>query len=54
MVIWESFNLRPQHNQPRLVPTEVLHEMSRGVPEFNCVRVDEREDIEEVLDVHIL
>jgi hypothetical protein len=54
MVIGKAFDLRPQHSLPWFVPIEVLHEVATSIPDTTRVRVDGCEDIEQVLNVHIL
>ena len=54
MAIWESFDLWPQYDQPWFVSIKVAHEKNAGVPCVDRARVNRCEDIEQVLDVHIL
>ena len=54
MVIRESFDLRPQHDQPPFAPIEVPRESNTGTPDTGRVWVNGREDVEQVLNIHIL
>jgi hypothetical protein len=54
MVVRESFEPWPQHDQSRFVPEEVLHEVVTRSPDAIGGFVDGGEDIEQVLNVHVL
>ena len=54
MVIRGRLDLWSQHYEPWFVPTEVIRESATGIPGILRIRVDRREDIKQMLDVHIL
>ena len=54
MVIWETFDLWTQNRLSWFVPIEVEHKVCACIPVPTRVRVDGREDIEQMLDIHIL
>ena len=54
MVIWETLHLWPQYDESWFVPIEVLREIFAGIPDIIRVCIDGCEDIEKVLDIHIL
>ena len=54
MIIRGSFDFWPQNGEPVFMPGEVPHEIGAGVSDADRVRVDRLENIEQVLDVHIL
>ena len=53
-MIRESFDLWPQNDEPLLVMSEVPYEIGTGVPDVGRARVDRGEDIEQVLNIHVL
>ena len=49
----ERFDPRVQNGGPGFAPDEVVYEVGTGVPDFIRIRVDRREYVEQVFNVHI-
>jgi hypothetical protein len=54
VIIRKPLDPQPQHGLPRFAPAEVYQKAGASSPDFIRVRVDGREDIEQVLDIPIL
>ena len=54
MIIWEPFDLWLQDDESLFVANEVLDKVCAGIPDAVRIRIDRREDIEQVLDIYIL
>ena len=54
IVIRECFDLWSQHDKPWFMLIEVIHKSGADIPDILRVSIDRCEDIEQVLDVHIL
>ena len=54
MVVRESLYPWPQHCGPRLIPAEVRYKVGTAAPDTVRVRIEGREDVEQVSDVRVL
>ena len=54
VIVREPFDLWSQNDEPLFVPNEVVHKFVAGFPDIVQVCIDGCEDIEQVLNIHIL